>query len=73
MILDNYLNAYLDRRLKYHIEEWQIATKKDVGDVSQRIAALEQELAPHREFEKNTSARITELEGRLKRIREARK
>lgn len=73
MILDNYLNSYLDRRLKYHIEEWQLATRHDIGDISQRVSALEQELEPHRVFEKYATAKAAELEARLKRLQEARK
>lgn len=73
MILDNYLNAYLDRRLKYHIEEWQLATRHDALDVGQRIAAIEEELAPHQEFEQSASVKVAELEGRLKRLQGAQK
>jgi polyhydroxyalkanoate synthesis regulator phasin len=73
MIPDSYLNAYLDRRMKYQIEEWQLATRGDVADVSQRINALEQDLKPRRDFEKAASGKIAELELRLKRLKEARR
>ncbi len=36
-MIDKYMNAYLDRRMKYLVEEWQIATKNDVADFSGQV------------------------------------
>ena len=29
--VDNYVNGYLDRRMKYLIEEWNLARRGDLG------------------------------------------
>ena len=71
MILDDYLNAYLDRRMKYHIEEWGLATGRDVEDIGQRIAAIEQEIGPRKAFDKSVQKKVAALEARLKHLKEA--
>ena len=30
--MNSYLNAYVDRRMKYIVEEWDLATKADLVD-----------------------------------------
>jgi hypothetical protein len=71
-MIDKYMNAYLDRRMKYLIEEWQIATRNDIGDFSKRIAALSRESAHLAETEKTIKTRLATLEMRAKSL-EARK
>ena len=67
-MMDNYLNAYLDRRMKYLIEEWQIATKNDMVDISNRLNALSDEAARLAASGKNTDAKLSELEARAKKL-----
>jgi hypothetical protein len=71
--VDSYVNGYLDRRMKYIIEEWNLARKGDVGDFARRMEALDREIDPMKAYEKTASARLTELEDRYKKIREAKR
>jgi len=63
-MIDKYMNKYLDRRMKYLVEEWQIATKNDVADFSRRLNALSAEAAKLATFEKNADAKLSSLEAR---------
>jgi len=62
------MNKYLDRRMKYLIEEWQIATKNEVADFSTRLNALSAEAAKLATFEKNTDEKLSALEARAKKL-----
>jgi len=62
------MNAYLDRRMKYLIEEWQIATKNEVADFSNRLNALAVEADKLATFEKNADAKLSALEVRAKKL-----
>jgi polyhydroxyalkanoate synthesis regulator phasin len=61
MVVERYLGGYLDRRMKYHIEEWQLATRTEAADIGERIAALERE-----------AARLARLEARARALKGAR-
>jgi hypothetical protein len=67
-MIDKYMNAYLDRRMKYLVEEWQIATKNDVADFSGRINALTADVAKLATFEKNADVKLSGLEARAKKL-----
>jgi hypothetical protein len=67
-MIDKYMNTYLDRRMKYLIEEWQVATKNDVADFSNRLNALSNEAAKLSTFEKNAEAKLSGLEARAKKL-----
>ena len=67
-MIDKYMNTYLDRRMKYLIEEWQIATKNDVADLSNRLNALSNEAAKLATFEKTADAKLSALEARAKKL-----
>jgi len=67
-MIDKYMNTYLDRRMKYLIEEWQIATKNDVADFSGRLNALSAEAVKLATFEKNADAKLSSLEARAKKL-----
>jgi hypothetical protein len=67
-MIDKYMNAYLDRKMKYLIDEWQIATKNDVADFSDRLNALSNETAKLATFEKNADAKLSALEVRAKKL-----
>ena len=62
------MNAYLDRRMKYLIEEWQIATKNEVADFSNRLNALSVEADKLATFEKNADVKLSALEVRAKKL-----
>jgi len=67
-MIDKYMNKYLDRRMKYLIEEWQVATKNDVADFSGRLNTLSAEAAKLATFEKNIDAKLSGLEARAKKL-----
>ena len=43
MSMDRYMNAYIDRRMKLVIDDWQLATTADIRDLSQRFRQVRQE------------------------------
>jgi hypothetical protein len=59
--------------MKYLIEEWDLATRRDMGDLESRLAVLEEEARMCAGFEATASAKLTELEKRLEYIRGKRK
>jgi hypothetical protein len=67
-MMDKYMNKYLDRRMKYLIEEWQIASKNEVADFSARLNALSAEATKLAAFEKNADVKLAALEARAKRL-----
>ncbi len=69
-ILDSYLDEYVDKHMESLIEEWQLATKRDVSTFTKRLQALEQEAASLHEFGTSASRRLGEMEERLKKIKE---
>ena len=40
--MDSYMNAYLDRRMKDLIQDWDLATQNDLGDFEDRLQAIEE-------------------------------
>jgi hypothetical protein len=72
-MIDKYMNSYLDRRMKYLIEEWQIATKNDVADLSGRLNALSDEATKLAAFGKTADAKLSALETRAKKLEAKRK
>jgi hypothetical protein len=71
--VDNYVNGYLDRRMKFLIEEWNLARKGDLGDFPKRLEALDKEIEPMKTFEKSAGARIEALEDRFRKLAGAKK
>jgi hypothetical protein len=71
--VDNYVHGYLDRRMKYLIEEWNLARKGDLGDFAGRVDALDRGIDDMKKFEKATDFRITQLEERLRQLKGAKK
>lgn len=65
-MIDRYMGAYLDRRMKYLIGEWQLATRHDVRDFSDRLAALSDEISRIDAVTKAASDRLAALEARAK-------
>jgi len=71
--IDNYMNKYLDRRMKLLIEEWDLSTQQDAGDFEKRISAVEEESHEIQDFETSAEAKLDELESRLKKLQGVRK
>jgi hypothetical protein len=69
MILNRYMDAYVDRRMPALIEEWQIARRDAVGDLDRRIGSVESEIAHIRTFERTATERLISLEARAQAIR----
>jgi hypothetical protein len=67
--MDSYLNAYVDRRMKYIVEEWDLATGTDLSDFTSRLYALEQEIPRLKGVEKSAADKLTELETRAKKLK----
>ena len=62
--MDRYMDAYVDRRMKVIVEEWDLATKPDLGEYTRRIAALEEEIPRQRAYDKSAAEKLSELENR---------
>ena len=69
-LLDGYVDEYLDKNMEFLIDEWQLATKKEISDFKRRVKVLEEEIAPLTEFEAHAADKLTELETRLKKMKE---
>lgn len=69
MGMDSYLNAYVDRRMKYIVEEWDLATGTDLSDFTSRLYALEQEIPRMKGVEKSAVDKLTELETRAGKLK----
>ena len=66
---ENYLNAYVDRRMKYIVEEWDLSTHTDLSDFVGRLYALEQEIPRLKTFEHTAADKLTELETRAAKLK----
>ena len=66
---DNYLHAYVDRRMKYIVDEWDLSTRMDLSDFTARLTALEQEIPRLKTFEHAASDKLTELETRAGKLK----
>lgn len=65
----DYMGRYLDRRMKYLIEEWNLATRSDLGDLYARLHTIEDEARTCAGFEASASAKMTELEKRVEHLK----
>jgi len=66
---DKYLNAYVDRRMKYIVDEWDLSTRTDLSDFTGRLNAIEQEIPRLKAFEHTASDKLTELENRAGKLK----
>ena len=71
--MDSYMNAYLDRRMKYLIEDWDLATKNDLGDFETRMQAIEDATKEIDTFEAEAETKLEAMEQRLMRLREVKR
>jgi hypothetical protein len=67
--MESYLNAYVDRRMKYIVEEWDLSTGNDLDDFTRRLSALEVETARLQASGHAASDKLTELENRARRLK----
>lgn len=67
--MSSYLNSYVDRRMKYIIDEWDLSTRNDFYDFSNRLDALEQEIPRLKAFEHTAADKLTELENRAQKLK----
>ena len=67
--MDSYLNAYVDRRMKYIVEEYDLSTRNDLVDFTTRLDALEQEIPRLKSFEQQTADKLTALEARARDLK----
>jgi hypothetical protein len=68
--MKNYLNAYVDRRMKSIVEEWDLSRKDDVNDFTKRMDAIEQEIPRLKESKKASVEKLMELEIRARKLKE---
>ena len=69
MNMDKYLNTYLDRRMKLVIDEWDLATKSDIKELSRRFHRVKDEVELLKEFERESKDRMDRMEERIRDIR----
>ena len=67
--MNKYLNAYVDRRMKYIVDEWDLSTRTDLSDFTGRLDAIELEIPRLKAFEHAASDKLTELENRASRLK----
>ena len=68
--MKNYMNAYVDRRMKSVVDEWDLSRKDDVADFTARLDAIEQEIPRLKESKKASVEKLTELETRARKLKE---
>lgn len=69
MVIERYMGGYLDRRMKYHIEEWQLATRRDIADEEARLSALKNEVTGLSASAGTASDRMARLEERVRQLK----
>lgn len=70
---DDYMNTYLDRRMKDIIEEWNLGTMRDFGDYQDRLRIVETEIRDMGRFTEDADTKLTDMEQRLEKVREAKR
>jgi hypothetical protein len=67
--MNTYLDAYVDRRMKNIVNEWDLSTGADLTDFVDRLDALELEIPRMKAFEHAASDKLTELESRARKLK----
>jgi len=67
--MDSYLNAYVDRRMKYIVEEYDLSTRNDLVDFTTRLDALEWEIPRLKTFEQEAADKLAALESRARDLK----
>ena len=68
--MKSYMNAYVDRRMKSVVEEWDLSRKDDITDFTARLDAIEQEIPRLKASKKASVDKLTELEIRARKLKE---
>jgi len=68
--MKNYMNAYVDRRMKSVVDEWDLSRKDDVTDFTARLDAIEQEIPRLKDSKKASLEKLMELEIRARKLKE---
>jgi len=71
--MDSYMNAYLDRRMKNLIQDWDLATRNDLGGFDTRLQAIEETSKDIASFVTSAAIKLEELEHRLLKLREVKR
>lgn len=69
----DYMGGYVDRRMNNLIDEWNLATRTDLGDLYTRLYAIEEEVRSSAAFEAVALAKVAELERRIEVLKGMRK
>lgn len=67
--METYLNAYVDRRMRSIIEEWDLPTGRDLDDLADRLDTLEREAARLKISGQAFSEKLDGLEARARRLK----
>ena len=67
--MNSYLDAYVDRRMKYIVDEWDLSTKVELSEFTSRLLALEQEIPRIKAFDHAAADKLTELETRAAKLK----
>ena len=67
--MDTYLNAYVDRRMNNIVDEWDLATRTDLADFTDRLDAIEREVPRLKAFGQAAADKLTELETRANKLK----
>lgn len=70
---NSYMDAYMDRRMEALIQEWDLAGRRDLGDMEARIRSLEEDTRDIALFEARASVKLDHLEERLAVLKGVRK
>jgi hypothetical protein len=71
--IDSYMNTYLDRRMKFIISDWELATRIDSADLEERLRNLENDITSLGDFEKMADGKLLEMETRIGKLMEVRR
>ncbi len=63
-MMNKYMGAYMDRRMEALIDEWHLATHRDIDDFVTRIDSLSDEIVRLTESKDRVSVRLSVLEAR---------
>ncbi|MDE4907666.1 hypothetical protein L0665_03445 [Methanogenium marinum] len=67
---DDYMNTYLDRRMKDIVAEWNLGTTADFGDYLTRLRFVEADILEMGSFTQKAEDKLTNMEQRLEKVRE---
>jgi hypothetical protein len=71
--MDSYMNSYLDRRMKFLIQDWDLATQNDIGNFEDRLRAIEETTKQIESFETSAEIKLENLEHRLLNLKEVKR